>query len=66
MKPIPYTDAELVKLNLLDYPNPQGLHPVEAEWRNVARKLKKERDRNKLLVQDLRKLLDDTISEQAV
>lgn len=30
------------KLELLDYPNPEGLHPVEASWRDFARTLRDE------------------------
>lgn len=37
-------------LELLDYPNPEGLHPVEARWRDLARELRKERDEARSLV----------------
>ena len=31
-------------VELLDYPNPEGLHPNEARWRDVARELKRQLD----------------------
>lgn len=34
-----YNADELVRLELLRYENPDGLHPVERDWRNLARKL---------------------------
>jgi hypothetical protein len=34
-----YRSDELVRLELLCYPNPEGLHPIEANWRDLARKL---------------------------
>jgi len=34
-----YTDADLVRLELLAYPTPEDLHPVEHNWRELARKL---------------------------
>ena len=34
-----YTPDEMVRLELLAYKNPDGLHPVEENWRNLARKL---------------------------
>jgi len=34
-----YTPSEIVRLELLQYENPEGLHPIEQEWRNLARKL---------------------------
>lgn len=38
------TDERRTMLELLDYPNPEGLHPAEARWRDLARSLKSERD----------------------
>lgn len=34
-----YTPDEKVRLELLLYNNPDGLHPVEENWRNLCRKL---------------------------
>lgn len=34
-----YHSDELVRLELLQYENPDGLHSIEAAWRNLARKL---------------------------
>jgi len=34
-----YTAPELVRMELLQYDNPEGLHPVEEAWRSLARKL---------------------------
>lgn len=34
-----YSDSELVRLELLQYPTPDGLHPVEKSWRELAKKL---------------------------
>lgn len=34
-----YQPDELTRLELLTYPNPEGLHPVEINWRNLCRKL---------------------------
>lgn len=34
-----YTESELVRLELLCHENPSTLHPVEACWRDLARKL---------------------------
>lgn len=34
-----YTPQEMVRLELLQYENPEGLHPVEQAWRDLARKL---------------------------
>jgi hypothetical protein len=36
----PFTAEEQVRLELLAYPDPEGLHPIEASWRRLARKLK--------------------------
>jgi len=33
------TPAHQTMLELLDYPNPEGLHPDEVRWRNFARAL---------------------------
>lgn len=35
-----YTEQEKTMLELLDYTNPEGLHPNECRWRDLARKLK--------------------------
>ena len=37
---ISYTPEEMVRLELLCYQNPEGLHSIEAAWRDLARKLK--------------------------
>lgn len=34
-----YTADELVRLEILSYENPEGLHPIESAWRDIARKL---------------------------
>lgn len=34
-----YTPNEMVRLEILAYKNPEGLHPVEENWRNLCRKL---------------------------
>jgi len=34
-----YGPSDLVRLELLAYPTPDGLHPVERNWREVAKKL---------------------------
>lgn len=34
-----YESDELVRIELLQYPNTGNLHPVEEAWRNLARKL---------------------------
>ena len=34
-----YTASDLVRLELLAYPTPEGLHPVEKNWREVSKKL---------------------------
>lgn len=34
-----YSPSELVRIELLRYDNPEGLHPVEAQWRDLASKL---------------------------
>jgi hypothetical protein len=34
-----YTPEELVRMEILQYDNPEGLHPVEGSWRTLARKL---------------------------
>lgn len=33
-----YSPSELVRIELLQYDNPSGLHPIELEWRNLSRK----------------------------
>lgn len=35
------TEHERTMVGLLDYDNPKGLHPNEARWRDLARKLKR-------------------------
>jgi hypothetical protein len=35
-----YSPEELTRLELLLYPNPSGLHPIEVSWRDLSRKLK--------------------------
>lgn len=35
-----FTPEQQTMLEPLDYPNPVGLHPNEARWRDLARKLK--------------------------
>ncbi len=35
-----YSPVDMVRLELLAYDNPEGLHPVEQQWRDLARKLK--------------------------
>lgn len=35
-----YDAEERVRLEILAYPNPEGLHPIEEAWRDLARKLK--------------------------
>lgn len=37
-------EAYTTSLALLDFPDPEGLHPSEAKWREVARRLRAERD----------------------
>lgn len=39
MTKITYTPQEMIRLELLCYNNPEGLHPVEEAWRNLCRKL---------------------------
>ena len=40
MNTIPtYTTAQLVRIELLRYDNPDGLHPIESNWRDLSRKL---------------------------
>lgn len=34
-----FSPDEMVRLELLQYEDPDGLHPVEQAWRNLARKL---------------------------
>lgn len=34
-----YTPEELVRIELLRYENPEGLHPIEESWRNLCKKL---------------------------
>lgn len=34
-----YSPGELVRIELLRYDNPDGLHPIEQQWRELARKL---------------------------
>lgn len=34
-----YTPQEMVRLALLNYDTPEGMHPVEQGWRDLARKL---------------------------
>lgn len=34
-----YTSSEMVRLELISYANPEGLHPVEEAWRDLSRKL---------------------------
>ena len=34
-----YTPGEMVRLELLAYPTPDSLHPVEEAWRELAKKL---------------------------
>ena len=34
-----YTPSDMVRLEILAYQTPEGLHPVEEAWRNLARKL---------------------------
>lgn len=34
-----YTPDELVRIEILQYLDTEGLHPVEAKWRQLARKL---------------------------
>ncbi len=34
-----YSPGQLVRLELLAYGNPEGLHPVEQNWRDLARDL---------------------------
>jgi hypothetical protein len=34
-----FSASEMVRLELLAYPTPEGLHPVEEQWRDLARKL---------------------------
>lgn len=46
-----YNPDEMVRLELLCYENPDGLHPVEENWRNLARKLYAD-------VQELEKLVE--------
>lgn len=36
-----YLPDELVRTELLNYNNPEDLHPVEVSWRNLSRKLLK-------------------------
>lgn len=44
-------------LQLLAYPNPEGLHPVEVRWRDFARELIREGDEKiKLLEEQIRQL----------
>lgn len=33
------TPSDRVRLELLGYPDPEGLHPSEKSWRELARKL---------------------------
>jgi hypothetical protein len=45
MKPTPLTDDDFQTMSeLLGYPNPEGLHPVETRWRDFARRLKSDND----------------------
>lgn len=39
VKPPNYTASELVRIELLRYEQPQGLHPVEKGWRDLALRL---------------------------
>lgn len=34
-----FTPADMVRIELLRYPNPDGLHPVEEQWRDLGRKI---------------------------
>ena len=36
-----YNASEMVRLELLAYPTPEGLHPIEHQWRDLAKKLLK-------------------------
>ena len=33
------TPSELVRIEILRYEEPEGIHPIEGEWRNLCRKL---------------------------
>lgn len=37
---ISFTPEELIRLEILCYETPEGLHPIEKSWRDLARKLK--------------------------
>lgn len=34
-----YSASQLVRIELLRYSNPEGLHPIELQWRDLARAL---------------------------
>jgi hypothetical protein len=34
-----YTSGEFVRIEILAYENPEGLHPAESSWRDLSRKL---------------------------
>ncbi len=34
-----YSADELVRLEILAYPTPEGLHPIEKNWRDLCKKL---------------------------
>lgn len=34
-----YTPSEMVRLELLQYENPEGLHPIQEQWRDLCKKI---------------------------
>lgn len=47
-----YSPDELVRLEILQYKNPDGLHPIESNWRNLCRKLMHHAQEMKNLVEN--------------
>jgi hypothetical protein len=60
---IEYTTDEYTMIELLNYPNPEGLHPSEIRWRNVARKLKQRLDSEWLRAEGLQSINSSLAAE---
>lgn len=54
-----YTSDELVRIELLGYEQTEGLHPVERNWRNLAKKLLED-------IKELEKALDKHHAQERI